>query len=388
MFRSRKDPPAALPSPHTRRPRLWQGEPQSPAETPAGRTSLVPFISVLVPVRNEGRFITATLRQLLEQHYDERRFEVIVADGDSTDDTPAQVQALQRQYPNLWLVSNPGRWSSAGRNAALKEARGDLIVIIDGHCELDNQHYLADLADAFARSDAACLGRPQPLDVTHATLVQKTIAACRASRLGHHPDSFIYSSAERFVKASSVAVAYRRKVFDMVGTFDERFDACEDVEFNHRLDRAGLGCFFSPRIQVRYHPRGTLRGLFRQMIRYGRGRVRLLRKHPDTFTLPGFIPAMFTLGLLLGPLLGWLSPWQRAAYLGCIGLYAAVVLVTSLTIAVKVRDIRGFFWSPLVFLAVHLGAGMGILLEWLKPQKPPARPALLQPVARAGRRAA
>jgi succinoglycan biosynthesis protein ExoA len=388
MFRNRKDPPAALPSPHTRRPRLWQAESQSSPEPPAARARLVPFISVLVPVRNEGRCITATLRQLLDQHYDENRFEVIVADGDSTDDTQAQVQVLQRQYPNLRLVFNPGRWSSAGRNAALKVARGDLIVIIDGHCELDSAHYLADIADAFARSDAACLGRPQPLDVTHATPLQKTIAACRASRLGHHPDSFIYSSAERFVKASSVAVAYRRRVFELVGNFDERFDACEDVEFNHRLDRAGLGCFFSPRIQVRYHPRGNLRGLFRQMIRYGRGRVRLLRKHPDTFTLPGFIPAIFTLGLLMGPLLGWLSPWQRAAYLGCVGLYAALVLVTSLAIGVKVRDVRGFFWAPLVFLAVHLGAGIGILLEWLKPQKPPARSALPQPVPRTGRRAA
>src|SRR5436305_564656 len=130
-----------------------------------------PFISVIVPVRNEEAFIESTLRQLLTQDYDPERFDVLVADGRSTD--------LPR----------------------------------------------------------------------------------------------------------------------------ETFDACEDVEFNHRLAAAGLRCFFTPRARVRYFPRATLKALFLQMARYGRGRVRLLRKHPDTFSLTGFLPALFVAGVFLGPLL-------------------------------------------------------------------------------------
>src|SRR5437016_3234163 len=105
MFRNRKDPPGDLPAPHSSlRPRVWQAD---EGRQPAGE---LPFISVLVPVRNEGRFITATLRQLLEQEYDPERFEVIVADGESTDDTRDQVQGLQTFHGNLHLVSNPGQW--------------------------------------------------------------------------------------------------------------------------------------------------------------------------------------------------------------------------------------------------------------------------------------
>ena len=92
-------------------------------------------------------------------------------------------------------------------------------------------------------------------------------------------------------------MAYRRTVFDRVGEFDERFDACEDVELNHRIDRAGLRCFFTPAVRVLYFPRSSLRGLFHQMARYGRGRVRLLRKHPETFSPGGFIPAAWLAGL-------------------------------------------------------------------------------------------
>lgn len=335
-----------------------------------------PFVSVIVPVRNEAAFIRRTLEQLLAQDYDPRRFEVLVADGRSDDATREIVRAMQEQHANLRLLDNSRRLSSAGRNAGIRAGRGDILVVVDGHCELDNPHYLRDLTDAFERSEAECVGRPQPLDVSTATSLQKAIAAARSSRLGHHPDSHIYSAAEGFVPPQSVAVAYRRSIFGAVGMFDESFDACEDVEFNHRLDKAGFRCYFTPRVGVRYFPRAGLRGLFRQMMRYGRGRVRLLRKHPDTFTLPGFVPALFLLGLLLGPMLALLSPWLAGAYLGGLALYTGTLLLASLAIGVRLRSPRLLPWLPLVFPAIHFGAGAGILLELLASRRLPARRAV------------
>ena len=289
----------------------------------------LPFISVVVPVRNEARFIGGTIDQLVGQDYPAERFEVLVVDGRSTDSTREIVAAMAAARTNVRLLDNPGRLSSAARNIGLGEARGEVIVVVDGHCELDGPGYLRDVADAFERSGADCLGRPQPLDVTGASPLQQAVAAARSSWLGHHPDSFIYSAAEQFVPAKSVAVAYRRHVFDRVGPFDESFDACEDVELNHRIDRAGLSCFFTPKIRIRYFPRSSLRGLFHQLARYGRGRVRLIRKHPETFSAGGFIPAAWLAGLMHGsagrpglapPVVGlfrrrspctWRSCWRR-----------------------------------------------------------------------------
>src|SRR2546426_21442 len=136
----------------------------APRGQPQSRVESLPFISVIVPVRNEAAFIGRTLDQLLGQNYEADRFEVIVADG---------------------------------------------------------------------------------------------LAAARASSLGHHPGSYIYSTEEQFVPPHSVAIAYRRSVFERVGLFDEKFDACEDVEFNHRVHRARCRCFFTPAVRVRYHPRTT-----------------------------------------------------------------------------------------------------------------------------------
>ncbi|MHB1035987.1 MAG: glycosyltransferase family 2 protein [Pirellulales bacterium] len=324
-------------------------------------------VSVIVPVRNEAKFINRTLAQLITQDYDSRRFEVLVVDGQSTDGTPDLVARVAAQHHNVRLLENPRRLSSAARNIAIREARGDVVVIVDGHCELGSTHYLSNLVDAFERSGADCIGRPQPQDIAGATALQRAIAAARSSRLGHHPDSFIYSSAEGFVPAKSVAVAYRRSVFDEIGPFDETFDACEDVELNHRIDHAGLRCFFTPTVTAHYAPRDTLRGLFRQLVRYGRGRVRLLRKHPETLTIKTLLPGIFVLGGILGLGLACLAPWLAATYLAAIAVYLVVVFGVSLAVAIARRDAPILPWLPLVFFTVHCAAGAGMWLEAVTP---------------------
>jgi succinoglycan biosynthesis protein ExoA len=335
--------------------------PVTPLAPPEEKST--PFISVIVPVRNEEKYIRGTLAQLLAQEYPADRFEVIVVDGESTDRTWAIVAQMQERHPQLRLLRNPLRWSSAARNTAVRAARGDVMVLVDGHCQLDDTDYLNQVALAFERSGADCLGRPQPLDVTGATALQKAVAVARSSRLGHHPASFIYSSEEGFVPPQSVAVAYRREVFDRVGLFDEAFDACEDVEFNHRVAEAGLRCFFTPRVRVRYHPRATLPGLFRQMVRYGRGRVRLLRKHPKTWSPAGFLPAAFLAGLVLGPPACLLAPALWAVYLGVVSFYLALILAFGLGESIRERQPGLFPWLVLVYPTIHLGAATGVWRE-------------------------
>jgi len=335
-------------------------------------SSITPYISMIVPVRNEANHIERMLTQLLTQQYDSQRYEVIVVDGQSTDGTWDIVAALQEKHRNLRLLANSKRWSSSARNVAIRAAQGDILVVIDGHCEVNDPSYLTHLAHAFERSGADCVGRPQPLDVSGATVFQRAIALARSSRLGHHPDSWIYSDVEQYVPPESVAVAYRREVFDRIGLFDESFDACEDVELNHRVARAGMSCFFTPRLAVRYVPRTSLKGLFRQMVRYGRGRYRLLRKHSDTFSFPCLMPAIFLCSVAVVPSFAWLSWWLLAGYLGGLGIYILTVLSFSLVLAAlsfrNFRNLRDFAslvgWLPLVFGTVHLGAGTGILQEF------------------------
>jgi succinoglycan biosynthesis protein ExoA len=321
-----------------------------------------PSVTVIVPVRNEARSIDATLRSLLGQSFPRDRFDVVVADGGSTDDTVARVRALQGEYPNLRLTYNAARWSSGGRNLGVRHMTGDVAVIVDGHCVVPDRHYLGNLVNAFAESGADCLGRPQPLDAPAPTPFQRAVAIARASRLGHNPDSDIYSDEAKFVPPQSTAVAYRRAVFHRVGPFDGRFDACEDVEFNQRVHDAGLTCFFSPAVKIVYHPRGTWRGLFSQLARYGAGRARLFKKLPRSLTLPAVVPPLALLGLAIGlpasMLVPALAPWYAAAVFG----YGLLVLAAATWLG------RGQPWGvrrrlPGVFVGIHFGFACGFVRE-------------------------
>ena len=81
--------------------------------------------------------------------------------------------------------------------------------------------------------------------------------------------------------------------------YDESFDACEDVEFNTRVAEAGYKAYTDPRLSVYYEPRNSFRGLFRQMMRYGIGRVRLARKHPESASMSQWAPAVLVAAIAI-----------------------------------------------------------------------------------------
>ncbi|MCC6493243.1 MAG: glycosyltransferase family 2 protein [Pirellulales bacterium] len=323
-----------------------------------------------MPVRNEEAHIGRTLAQVLDQRRDGIELEVCVVDGRSSDRTREVVSACAARHPEVTLLDNPLQLSSAARNVAILRGRGDYFVVIDGHCEIPSRTYFTDLVEAFESSDADCLGRPQPLEVAAASSLQRAIAAARASRLGHHPDSFIYSNKPQVAPAFSVGVAYRRRVFEVVGLFDEQFDACEDCEFNYRVDQAGLRCLVDPRLTVNYQPRNSLARLFRQLVRYGRGRVRMARKHPATASWKSFAPAAFVSGVIAGPLACVPLPLLWRAYLPVVGAYLAVVAAASCAIAWRRKEFGLLWLLPPTFMAIHFGAGGGALAEWCSGRSP------------------
>jgi succinoglycan biosynthesis protein ExoA len=320
-------------------------------------------ISIVIPVRNEEAFIGRTIQSLLDQDYELDQFEIIVVDGRSSDRTRQVVEELCQQHDNVRLFDNPQILSSAARNIGIEQSHGDVVVIVDGHCEIPSDRYLRNLSSAFMESNADIVGRPQTLQIEAATPLQEAIAMARASRLGHHPDSYIYSGERKFVPASSVGTAYRREVFDRIGLFDESFDACEDVELNTRADLAGERCYFAENVGVRYYPRATLAGLFEQMSRYGRGRVRLARKHPKTISLKSFIPGLFVLGLLMGPCLAAMHTALAVSFVTVIVAYVLIVTFTSALLAIRHGRIHAFMRLPFVFAVIHVGSGWGIVKE-------------------------
>lgn len=324
----------------------------------------LPFISIVIPVRNEEKHLPSVLDKLIAQDYPKDRMEIVVADGNSTDGTAEIVERWARKSSvSIKRVANPAQLSSAGRNAGVRNSRGDVVIFVDGHCEIPDGFLLQSVADLLANTGADCLCRPQPLTTPENNVFQNAVAHVRATTLGHGHDSTIYDQEmEGEVNPSSAGAIYRRKVFDAVGYYDECFDACEDVEFNHRVFQAGLKAFISPRLTVYYHPRKSLLGLWRQMVRYGRGRYRLSRKHSDAFSISQIVPAALVLWVLIGAAFAVEFRPFAYVYLTSLGLYGCAILVSSILVGMR-NSWREALWAPFVYLTIHGGLGCGFLAE-------------------------
>jgi len=325
----------------------------------------LPKITVVIPIRNEAGFITQTIRYLQEQDYPPDRMEIIVVDGYSTDGSSEMVQKIAAADPRVQWHGNRVQRSSAGRNTGAKVGTGDIITYVDGHTYIDNNQLLRNIARLLEEKDVSVLSRPQFLETPDNTPFQKAVALARRSPIGHGLDSTIYTDEEKYVNPASSGATYKREVFEKVGYFDERYDASEDYEFNYRVAKAGYRAFTSLKLAVYYYPRKTLGALFRQMSRYGTGRFRLFRKHPETLGAGTLAPVAFILGLVVLPLLSLWSDWFGWAFVGLYGLYLLAILLSSLVIAAR-HGLVYLFLCPPIFLFIHLGLGYGFIAEGIR----------------------
>jgi succinoglycan biosynthesis protein ExoA len=319
-----------------------------------------PFISVIIPVRNEAESIGAVIESLLQQDCPNDSYEIIVVDGESEDNTREVVEGFASRHPQISLLNNPRRLSSAGKNIGVESSRGEVVLFVDGHCHLPSPELLQEVARLYLDDRERVLCRPQPLDYPGNNPFQSAVAACRATAWGHGLDSTIYAEEEGEVNPTTSGAAYPQELFRKIGHLDESFDACEDVEFNYRCHRAGYNGFISPKLKICYQPRRNSASLFRQMYRYGLGRFRFLLKHPQSFTPWQLAPALLVLLLpltILALLAGdpWITP-----FLSIWLVYFLLTSAFSISIAAK-HGPDLFFRSPPIFFTIHAGLGFGFL---------------------------
>jgi succinoglycan biosynthesis protein ExoA len=330
---------------------------QTPAE--AARRVELPFVSIVIPVRNEAPFIAANLAAALAQDYPRDRFEVLVADGRSTDGTARIVESLAAAEPRLRLVDNPGRIVAAGLNRALALARGDVIIRLDGHCEYPPD-YVRRVVELRERTGAANAGGV--LEPIGASYVQRAICAALSSRVGVGGAALRAQAASGEVREVDAVHGgcWLAETLRRAGHFDEDMVRNQDDEMSFRLRRAGGRVVQGSDLRVRYVVRDRWRKLFLQFAQYGYWKVRLVRRYPMQASLRHGLPALFVLvwtaGLCATPFSGRAAlafAALSAAYLAGIAVAAAAVTFRS--------SVRLWPGAALALVLIHFGYGSGFL---------------------------
>ncbi len=315
-----------------------------------------------MPVRNEADFIARSLGCVLAQDYPRERLEVIVADGRSTDATRELVQAWQAEHPNLQLVDNPGCIAPTGLNAAIAQARGEIIVRVDGHCEIAPD-YVRNCVRHLREDGVDGVGGP--LETIGTTPLAAAIAAAMSSPFGVGGSAF-RTIKDRTLLTDTVAFpAYTRAALERAGRFDEEMVRNQDDEYNYRLRKLGGRILLAADVRARYYSRSSLKSLFKQYFQYGYWKVRVLQKHPRQMSPRQFVPPLFVAALCLALLSAVCTAWGGwlAAVIGASYLFAN--LIASVLTAVQ-SGWRQLFLLPPIFLALHLSYGAGFLTGLVK----------------------
>ena len=186
-----------------------------------------PFISIIIAAHNEEKNIKNLLNSLFEQTYNNKKFEIIIIDDRSNDDTSNII--LNYSNKNLKLIKidkTPIGWSNKkwALNSGINESKGDIILQTDADC-IPNKHWITTMVNAFSDSNVGFVCGPAPLFSKNKIerLLQLENNAQDAISAGGLQNELILSCTGR-------NLAFKKKIFSDINGYEciEHFESGDD----------------------------------------------------------------------------------------------------------------------------------------------------------------
>jgi GT2 family glycosyltransferase len=320
-----------------------------------------------MPVLNEERHLAESVSHVLGQDYP-GELELLLAVGPSRDRTEEIAKRLAAADSRITVVPNPSGHIPSALNAAVRVARHDIIVRVDGHALLPPR-YVATAVRTLRETGAVNVGGI--MGAEGVTAFQQAVAWAMTSPAGVGAARFHTGGSPG--PADTVYLgAFRREAIEGVGGYNEQFLRAEDWEMNHRIRQAGGLIWFQPALRVTYRPRATVAALGSQYFHYGRWRRVVARQHQGTINLRYLAPPAVLTAMLAGTLAGiaglgalaagtgGLVPVLLAAGFAVPAIYLLGVLAVTATAARKLPG-RALACLPLVLVTMHVCWGAGFL---------------------------
>lgn len=313
----------------------------------------IPRVSVVIPCLNEAGHIGRCLDSLERADRSGMVLSVLVCDGGSTDGTRKEITGHAQRSSVVHLVENPDRTTPHAMNRGLAARTFDVAILLGAHATVEPDWLQCNLATLRSDPGAGCAGGVITNTYTDAT--SRAIGAAMG-----HPFGVGNAHFRTGTKAGPVDTvafgAYRREVFEQVGTFHEALVRNQDDEFNHRVTQAGFRILLDPAIRSHYTVRASFAKLYRQYHQYGYWKVFVNRLHRTVTTGRQLVPAAWVAGLVLGPTLGLVWPWAAWATTAGVLVYLAMASWSAWRAAERLMDVPRVLYA---FVILHLAYGLG-----------------------------
>jgi succinoglycan biosynthesis protein ExoA len=308
------------------------------------------LVTVMIPARDEERFIGRCLDAVRKQDYS--ALQIVVVDGGSTDATLDVVRDQMAADDRIELVYNPQRSIPMSLNIGLAVARGRWLVRMDAHSTID-ESYVRLAVDRLKEGSWGGVGGRK--DGVGESAAGRAIAAALGSRFGVGNSMYHHGVTAQEVDHIPFG-AYPVELVRALGGWNEQLPVNEDFEFDYRVRQAGHRLLFDPAMTIRWHSRQSIPDLFRQYRRYGRGKVDVALLRPDSMRPRHFLPPALVAYLAGTVLLGWRRPRRLLALNAP---YVLALTAASVQTARRLQTPAERAYVPLAFSAMHIGWGLG-----------------------------
>jgi succinoglycan biosynthesis protein ExoA len=331
-----------------------------PEVAKAESSQLLPFVTVVVPCRNEEKHIARCLDSILTNDYPEDRMEILVLDAMSEDRTREIVLAYAQRYERVRLVDNPQRHIPAAMNVGIRNASGDTIMKMDAHSTYQSTHIRLCVAYQ-EKYGAENVGGVWKMVPGSDTAVAQAIVLSMAHRFGSGNAKIKVGASQPTWSDSAAFGCYKKELFSRIGLFDERLKGGSDMDMNIRIRAAGGRILLIPEIVVNYGADPTLQKFWKHNFADGVWTSYVMKFGRKASSWRHWVPAAFILSLLASFALSAVWPFVLWAGLGIAGIYAATSLAVSAQIAIREKNSKQVFLLPAVFAIRHVAHGLGAL---------------------------
>ncbi len=318
-----------------------------------------PFISIVIPTRNEQQTLKDCLDSLTQLNYPKLQREILIIDGMSTDNT----RHIAELYDTI-LVENP-KWSHrSGVNLGFEKAKGDIVAFTDADCIVD-ENWLQNSLKYFGGCIAGVSG---PIQIPRqANTFQQAVAflfslAVRGAKSSHREAQEGVQDVEDFPTCNAI---YRKAALRSVMPLDEKLYGGSDLELNYRLRQEGYKLLATPDVRVQHCKRDTPKRFWIQMYRYAIARLQLGKRWPKLLNL-----AHVVVGLSIPLAIVWLSLcfWIN---LNLVLFFLGLIMVGLLLICpfafLQTKSFSATLCVPLVIFLAVTGWSIGFCRELIWP---------------------
>lgn len=318
-------------------------------------------LSVIIPCLNEASTITGVLNALLQQDYMKGAFEIILADGGSTDGTKEQIRQFHTAHKSLQirLIDNPQKIIPAALNTAIRASEGEIVLRLDAHA-IPEKNYLKYSVEDLEAGKGDNVGGLWLIEPGSPTWIARAIAESASTPLAVGDARYRYSKTEGLVDTVPFGCFFKDLV-DRLGYYDESLLTNEDYEFNARIRKAGGKIWFDPRIKSHYFARSSLKELAKQYWRYGYWKFQMLRRYPETIRFRQALPPLFITSLSILAIAATGIPFARILLALEIVVYLLALFSSAIVIALKKQDYSYLIGIPIAIAVMHFAWGAGFL---------------------------